>query len=187
MVDAASIVVPLHWLPVRVKESHFNWHKNLPKTVRERDQISGPKVYRWVLRTQTGEIQAVYIGQSEKFQARVSDYRRGDKAGLDLDDTVQARMKRCENCGGTVELQFLDLDAGPFKINGMQVTNSSLADHDIRLMMESIAIVTARAANLPVINRLQENVNVKSLKRLVKANPKLIPQLRQLITQTEKQ
>ena len=38
----------------------------------------------------------------------------------------------------TVQLQFLDLDIEPFTFNGRKITNSSLADHDIRIMVESM-------------------------------------------------
>lgn len=167
MGDVLNIEIPLHWKPVPVDGGHFSWHRNPPKNVRARDTISGPKVYRWVLRKVTGEIASVYIGQSEKFQRRVSAYRKGKQTPLEPDGAVQSAFKEWAENGGTVELQFLDLEIEPFCINGERVTIPALAYQDTRLMMESIAIFSSRASGLKVLNRLQENVHVKELRRLL--------------------
>jgi len=174
-----NIDVPLRWKSVLVKGMHFDWHKHPPRNVRERDLISGPRIYRWLLRTTSGEIEFVYIGQSERFQERVSAYRNLDHRRVESDRAFQSRLKKYEDCGGTVELEFLDLDAESFCINGKAITNASLGDHDIRLMMESIAIVDARVRKLSILNQLHDNVHLKDLKRLVKQNPKVIEQILQ--------
>lgn len=179
MGDVISIEIPLYWMPVLVKGHHFPWHKNLPKTTQARDMISGPKVYRWVLRTKTGRVESIYIGQSEKFQERISAYRTGNQKALGSDKAVLANLGHCEDSGGAVELQFLDVDMGSFRIYGKLVNNSSLGDHDIRLMMESIAIVAARASNLKVLNRLRENAHLKEIAHLVKLTPKQVEQILQ--------
>jgi hypothetical protein len=87
-----KIDIPLHWTLVLVKGSRFNWHKDLPKTVLARDMLTGPKIYRWVLRGGTNEILAVYIGQSERFEERMSEYRSGNGNGLDPEDSVRAAL-----------------------------------------------------------------------------------------------
>jgi hypothetical protein len=135
--------------------------------------ISGAKIYRWVLRDQSGAIDSVYIGQSERFQQRLSAYRSGNRKALASEYPVRAQLKQCEGAGGSVELEFLDLDKGSFYINGKLVANPSLGDHDVRLMMESIAIVAARASSLQLLNRLQQNVGVKDLVRIVRQHPSL--------------
>lgn len=167
MGEVHNIVIPLHWIPVPAEGGQFDWHKNPPKSVRARDAISGPRVYRWALQTITGETTSVYIGQSERFQKRVSAYRKGKQTSLEPDDTVQSKIKDWENSGGKVELQFLDLDAEPSCINGKPITIASLGDHDTRLMMESIAIFSARASGLKILNSLQDNVHETELRRLL--------------------
>lgn len=170
--DVLRIDVPLHWTRVQVSEKHFDWHKDLPKTVRNRDLISGPKIYRWVLR-ESG-IESVYIGQSERFEKRLSAYRSGNRKALASEYHVRAKLKQCEDAKGIVELEFLDLDKGSFYINGKLVANSSLGDHEVRLMMESVAIVAARASSLHLLNRLQKNVGVKDIERIVGQYPGLL-------------
>jgi len=184
MGDVLNIEIPLHWMPVPVGGNRIALHKNPPKNPRVRDAISGPKVYRWVLRNTTGEIASVYIGQSEKFQGRISKYRKGKQTSLEPDDTVQSDINEWENSGGTVELQFLDLDTEPFCINGERITIASLGHQDTRLMMESIAIFSARASGLKVLNRLHENVHMKELRRLLShhvKDPKRIEQILSMI------
>lgn len=177
MGDVLKFEIPLRWVRVTVKGACFDWHKSLPKTVRERDLISGPQVYRWLLRSNAGEIEWVYIGQSENFQKRISAHRGGA--------VLQERMRDCETKGGTVELEFLDLTE-PLIVNGKCITNSALREHDVRLMMESIAVVTARTEQLRVLNRLQENVDVKRLISFATQNPEEIPRLlRELVRMTE--
>lgn len=187
MGDVLNIEVPLRWTPVPVKGGHFDWHKNPPKNVRARDAISGPRIYRWALLKATGEIASVYIGQSERFQERVSAYRKGKQTPLEPDDTVQSDIKKWADSGGTVELQFLDLDVEPFCINGERVTVSSLGYQDTRLMMEGIAIFSARVSGLRVLNRLQENVHVKELRRLlphILKDPQKIEQIVSMVLPT---
>lgn len=179
MGEPRNIDIPLYWKSVLVKGAHFDWHKHPPRNVPERDLISGPRVYRWVMRTTSGEIELVYVGQSERFQKRVSEYRGGNHLRVESDRAFQLRSRKCEESGGSVELQFLDLNAEPFSINGKAITNASLGDHDVRLMMESIAIVDARARNLSVLNQLHDNVHFKDLKRIVRQNPKVIEQILQ--------
>jgi hypothetical protein len=173
MGEALNIEIPLHWVTVPARGCQFAWHNSLPKSVSAREAISGPRVYRWTLRAIDGKIAFVYIGQSERFQERVSAYRSGKKTSHEPNDTVRSKIRDWENSGGTVELQFLDFDVDPFSINGKPVTVASLSDHDTRLMMESVAIFSARASNLNVLNQLQENVHVKEIRRIVK-DPELL-------------
>ncbi|MDE3163850.1 MAG: hypothetical protein KGL64_11370 [Acidobacteriota bacterium] len=170
MGEVRNIEVPLHWIPIPMKGNHFDWHKNRPKTISAREAISGSKVYRWALRKLTDEIEYVYVGETERFQDRVSAYRNCKRALLEPDGTVQLRIKNWseESGGGVVQLEFLDLDVEPFCINGKRVTNASLGDHATRLMMESIAIFSALTSGLRVLNKLRENARVKELKRNLK-------------------
>ena|ERR1700722_16949880 len=73
----------------------------------------------------------------------------------------------------------------PSKLNGKLVTNASLGDHDVRLMMESIAIVAARAGNIKVLNQLSENVHLKNIRRLLNRDPRLRKRAPDLIKQIE--
>ena len=69
---------------------------------------------------------------------------------------VQNEIFRCEEHNGTVDLEFLELRT-PFRINGKLINDFSLGEPDVRIMMEHIAIVTARAEGLKLINRLSDN------------------------------
>lgn len=58
-----------------------------------------------------------------------------------------------------MDLEFLDLDAGQFYLNGALIGNYAIGDRDVRLMMESIATIGARKQRVRLINRLGENAN----------------------------
>jgi hypothetical protein len=161
-----GIEIPFNWAQVLERGTYFPWHrkkvpKNLPKY-----NIAGPRVYRWVLR-RGEEISSVYIGQSEKFEKRLRDYRRPNPYDCD----VQAAMRECEAGGGRVELQFLDLGTGSFRINGKLISHASLSNHDVRMMMESTAIVTARVEGVKLLNHVRDNALVKVMVDLFKQYP----------------
>ena len=179
MGEVANINIPLNWKAVLVNGTYFEWHKHPPRNIRERDLISGPRVYRWLMRRTSGEIELVYVGQTERFEKRVSEYRGGKQSRVEPVSTFLSTARKCEDSGGSVELQFLDLDKESFSVNGKAITNASLGDHDVRLMMEGIALVDARARNLSVLNRLHQNVHIKDLRRIVNQNPKVIERIQQ--------
>jgi len=76
-----------------------------------------------------------------------------------------------EKQGGTVELQFLEIAA--FEVNGQRVDSStkSLGNHEVRVLLESIAIVTAKSEPYKLINRLSKNVHRKDIDQLLKNLP----------------
>jgi hypothetical protein len=113
------------------------------------------------------EISSVYIGQSEQFETRLRDYRSPNQ----YDRDVQAAMRECEESGGRVELHFLDLGTDRFRINGKLVSHASLSNHDVRMMMESIAIVTAGVEGVKLINLVRDNALVKVMTDLCKQYP----------------
>ena len=158
-----AIDIPLEWTSVTVKGENFPRHQGKIRSRRAKDKIKGPQIYRWVLRKRSGEISAVYIGQTEDFEIRLRAYREG-KSGCD-GSVVQSAMKECDEDGGSVELQFLDLVKGAFRMNGTPINRASLGEPDVRLMMESIAIVAARADGVRLLNQVRENAYMKILLR----------------------
>jgi len=91
--DVSEIEIPLHWTRV-LKGKPFPWHKQLPRRSM-RDQIGGPKVYRWTLQSST-EGALVYIGQTKDFDMRLREYRLGTTSSVDPEvRTVRSAMRRC--------------------------------------------------------------------------------------------
>jgi len=161
-----SIQIPLSWKAVPGKEV-FAWHRApLPSDKR---LIGGPKVYSWLMCKEHGEVESIYIGESGDFSKRLKSYRLRVQKPNDKDKLVEAMVK-CESLGGRVELHFLDLGEGSFNLNGKLIDQLSLADHAVRLMMESIAIFMARATNLKLINDLRENAYLASILKITKGD-----------------
>ena len=154
MSNVPAIEIPLRWQPVVVKEEHLEWHRRKRLNEAERNRLRGPKVYQWVLRSAQGEKESVYIGETEAFENRISEYRA----------TVEA-FDDCESRGGSVRLEFLDLTDATFRINGRLVNQISLSHHDIRLMLEAIAVATAQAEGVRVLNRIRENALVRDISK----------------------
>jgi hypothetical protein len=159
---------------VLIDGGSFPWHRDSPKPRKDREIINGPRVYRWAYKSKVGEIEAVYIGQSEAFHSRIAGYRTPTKTNPnDTDVIVSNEFAKCEKEEGSVELQFLEF--APFEINGQRIENSlgSLGNHEIRLLLECIALVTARSEKPKLLNRLSRNVWEKQLFQLVqKSSPR---------------
>jgi hypothetical protein len=167
-----SFTIPLNWQPVLVGGAAFPWHRESPKPWKDRELIKGPRVYRWAFKTRDSEIEAVYIGQSEAFHNRIAGYRTPAKANPnDTDVMVNNRFASCEEREGTVELQFLEITA--FEINGQLIDASvkSLGNHEVRMLLESIAILTAKSEhpNPVLLNRLSRNVHEKGLESVLQS------------------
>jgi hypothetical protein len=125
-----------------------------------------------VLKNNSGEVEAVYIGQGEKFQKRLAKYRWPAKTNAKSTDAIIKKMLvLCEEKGGTVELQFLEITG--FEINGQLIDSStkSLGNHEVRILLESIAIVTAKSEMPTLLNRLSKNVHEKDLESLLRSLP----------------
>jgi hypothetical protein len=173
-----SFTIPLKWKPVLIGDAAFSWHRVSPKPWRDRELIEGPRVYRWAFKKRTGEVEAVYIGQSEAFHNRIAGYRTPTKRNpKDTDVFVNSKFLSFEEREGTVELQFLDI--APFRVNGHLIDASiqSLGNHEVRLLLESVAILTAKLEHPhpKLLNRLSENVHKKGLGKLIQ---KMSPQQR---------
>jgi hypothetical protein len=167
----------LRWRPVLLKGEPFPWHRQAIPSARARETIAGPQVYRWTMRDRIGAISGSYIGETGEFVARLCAYRSG-KSDREA-STVRAAMRRCEGDGGMVELCFLDLEKWTLRVNGKLTTNRSLADHDVRLMLEKTAILTARVEGIRVLNDVRENVLLKNLRQIAQK----YPEVRGLITE----
>lgn len=166
-IAASHIEIPLSWRAVLVKQEHFAWHRKPRLNVRERDAIAGPQVYRWVLRDKTHKIEAVYIGETERFEVRLRSYCIADAKVQTKAKRIRQELKRCEDDGGSVELQFLDLESGQFMLNGTLVNRFSTAEHSARRLMESIAVFVAEAEGYQVLNHSRKNVAKRNLLRLL--------------------
>jgi hypothetical protein len=167
-----SFKIPLNWHSVLVEGQSYPWHQKPQRHAKHRDLVGGPRIYRWVFKNQNGEVQEVYIGQSERFQSRLSGYRTPTKTNpQDTDVIVHDAIVEWEKQGGTVELQFLEIAA--FEVNGQRVDSStkSLGNHEVRVLLESIAIVTAKSEPYKLINRLSKNVHRKDIDQLLKNLP----------------
>jgi hypothetical protein len=161
MTSVNSFTIPLNWQPVLIDDNAFPWHRKSPRYLKNRARINGSQVYRWVFRGKNHEVEAVYIGQSEVFQKRISYYRG-------LAKKKDSEFAKCEEQGGVIELEFLHFDK--FEVNGKRIDDNrrSLGDHDVRLLLECIAIVTAKLEKPRVLNRLLENADKKQLRHLMK-------------------
>ena len=103
MNSVESFKIPLNWQPVLVKGQVYPWHRKPQRYAKYRELIEGPRYYRWVFKNQNGEIQAAYIGESEKFQNRLSGYRPPTKKNQqDTDVIVHKAFDDCEKQGGMV-------------------------------------------------------------------------------------
>lgn len=148
----------------------FPWHRRTPPSAKSRDVIVGPQVYRWTMRNRLGGVLRSYIGEAEKFENRLCAYRNGETK-------IRTQMNECEKDGGTVELHFLDLGSCAIRINGKPITNRSLADHDMRLMMEKLAIVIAHVEGVKLLNVDRGNVCTNDLRTIIQEHPEVRPQL----------
>lgn len=169
-VPVESFKIPLDWHPVLTDGIAFPWYRGSPKPWKDRELIEGPRVYRWAFKNKAGDIEAVYIGQSGKFQRRLASYRKPRKTAPKSTDVILSKMfESCEQKGGAVELQFLEI--APFKINDLLIETStrSLGNHEIRLLIESIAVVTAKLEKPKLLNRLFKNVHEKDLENLLRS------------------
>jgi hypothetical protein len=164
---ALHIEIPLLWKAVLVKQQHFAGHQKPRLNVRERDAIAGPQVYKWVLRDKTHKIEAVYIGETERFETRLGSYRITNAKATAKTKRIRQELKRCEDEGGSVELQFLDLESGQFMLNGILVNRFSMAEHTARILMESIAVFVAEAEGYRVLNHSRKNVAKKNILKLL--------------------
>jgi len=146
------IGIQLQWKPPS-DTGNVAWHREQPN-LEDTSLIGGQRVYCWLMRAADGSSESVYIGESGDFPERLRNYRYRVQKQNDKDELVKA-MGKCESRGGTVELQFLDLDSCGFYLNETLLDQQSLRNHEVRLMMESIAIFMAKSANLQVINHLR--------------------------------
>lgn len=156
--DAVAVTIPLRWVPVVLSNGkRFNWHRERALADADRRRLDGARVYRWILRDVDGKIERVYIGESGAFEERITQYRSDCPADGTTEATLRAEMNNCEVNHGSVDLEFLSLET-PISINGKMVNNYALGERNVRLMMENIAIVTAKAQGLKLVNRLGENI-----------------------------
>jgi hypothetical protein len=165
----SSLLISLNWIPVLVDGVKYPWHRKPQKYARNRELINGPRIYRWVLRSKVGDIESVYIGQSEKFEKRLTRYRRLRESGTEV--YVNNAFSDCEEHGGTVELQFLEV--AEFEINGTLVDTSarSLGNHVVRQLLETTAILTAQSEPPNLLNRPSKNVQLKDALKFATRGP----------------
>jgi hypothetical protein len=162
-----NLVVPLHWKAVVLRDgSRFDWHRKAARAPEDREQLEGARVYRWVFRGADGRPKQFYIGESGKFEKRLLNYRSRSLAEDSTEALLQDEISRCEEQGGTVDLEFLDLET-PLSLNGKLISKYSLGELDVRVMMENIAIVTTRTEGAKLINRLGDNAYYAKILSLV--------------------
>jgi hypothetical protein len=166
-IAASHIKVPLLWKAVLVKQQHIAWHRKPRLNVQERDVIAGPQVYKWVLEDKNQKVEAVYIGETERFETRLGSYRIGNANAPAKTQRIRQELKRCEDEGGLIELQFLDLELGQFMMNGILVNRLLMAEHTARILMESIAVFVAGAEGYRVLNHSRKNVAKKNIVKLL--------------------
>ena len=156
--DTVVVTIPLRWEPVVLSNGkRFNWHKERAPADADRRRLDGARVYRWILRDADGKIDRLYIGESGAFNERITQYRSDCPADGSTEAALRTEMNNCEANGGSVDLEFLSLEA-PIHVNGKIINNYTLGEHNVRLMMENIAIVTAKVQGLKLVNRLGENI-----------------------------
>jgi|GEM_PF-6574647 len=164
-VEVRKIDIHLVWRQVLLANGKpFPWHQRAARYAHDREMLDGPQVYRWILRDANGAEECSYIGETEAFQNRLSKYRRPNAVRLNTEKRVREEIDKCERRGGTIELWFLDLDAGSFSLNGHAINKYSLGESDVRRMLESIATFTERQSGRKLLNAIEDNaVNRKLL------------------------
>jgi hypothetical protein len=152
-----NLLVPLRWEPVVLcNGSRFDWHRKRVRAARDRERLEGAHVYRWVFRGADGHLEQCYIGESGNFEQRLPDYRSEIPAKGSTEAMVQHEIDLCEERGGSVDLEFLDFKT-PLRLNGRLINNYSLGHREVRLMIENIAIITAKEEGVKLLNRLGDN------------------------------
>ncbi|HEX4030595.1 MAG TPA: hypothetical protein VHX20_09540 [Terracidiphilus sp.] len=164
-----DLEISLHWWPVLTPDGNrFPWHREPARAARDREQLEGPRVYRWILRSKDNIAEPrYYIGETSAFHRRLAKYRSGKLNRKGIENYVPQKMRECEALDGEVQLEFLNLDAEPLRINGRLLANSSLFDRSVRLMMESIAVYVSKTQNLFLLNSLGENADYKTISNLL--------------------
>jgi hypothetical protein len=147
--------IPLSWESVLAKGNRFDWHKEQLPAGPDWDKLYGSKIYKWEFRSQHLPAK-LYIGQCQEFQERLAKYRAAKKDGSTTEARFQHETQAYEGQGGTVDLYFLDIGTS-IVINGKPVNKLTLGELAVRLMLESIAIVSAQVAGFELVNQLGNN------------------------------
>ena len=173
------IEIPLCWeKPELVKGKHFDWHRaslnSIPQNVISK-LMCGAKVYRWLMRSKSNEMESCYIGESVDFDQRLNDYRRSVRKPNGRNKLLVTAMKDCEDSGGTVHLEFLCVDEGGFQLNEIPINRLALGNHDVRLMMEGISIAAFRAQNpnARLINHQRKSASARAEPKIMKLVKKM--------------
>jgi len=152
--EVRKIEIPLVWRPVLLTDGRpFPWHRTPAPYARDREQLENPHVYKWVLHN--GNLEKAYIGEASAFDRRLGKYRNPDS------DTTEKRIRQamdeCEQCGGTVELWFLEITTGSFQLNGKLVNRHSIGDKSVRLILENLAILEEKQKKTTLLNVIEDN------------------------------
>jgi hypothetical protein len=103
--EIPEIEIPLVWNPVRLAGGiRFDWHMKPARYHRDREQLTGPKIYRWVLRNAEGAVESCYVGESAAFEKRLAAYRNDRLGRASTERLVKDEIRNCEGRGGSVEL-----------------------------------------------------------------------------------
>ena len=169
-----NIEIPLCWeKPELVKGKHFVWHRenlyNIPANEISK-LMCGAKVYRWLMRSKSNEMESCYIGQSVDFDQRLNQYRRSFRKPDGKHKLLVEAMRDCENSNGTVNLEFLCVGVDGFQLNEILINRWTLGNQDVRLMMESISIAAFRAQhpNVKLINHQRKSAFARAEPELMK-------------------
>ena len=166
--DNSEFVIPLRWKTMSFSEERRpDLHRRRLRSVHDREKIEGAQVYRWLFRNADSQIEKVYIGESSSFSGRLSAYRSAGKRENTTEQLLRELIRGCEAAGGSVDLELLALQS-PFKINGVVVNTYALGNMEVRRMLENLAIMSAKANGLKVVNRVGGNIILKKFRGLVR-------------------
>ncbi len=153
-VEVLKIEVPLAWRRVLlVNGQPFPWHRRPTPYARDRELIEYPQVYKWILRA--GDTEITYIGEASEFNRRLAQYRNPNSDSTE--QRVRQAMDECEQCGGTVELWFLEITTGSFQLNGKVIDRHSIGDKSVRLILENLAILEEKRKKATLLNVVEDN------------------------------
>jgi hypothetical protein len=152
--EVLRVEVPLVWHRVLLAAGQsFPWHRCPAPYARDREPLERPQVYKWVLRDANRE--RAYIGEAGAFDRRLGQYRSPDNDTTE--QRVRQAMDECEQCGGTVELWFLEITTGSFLLNGRLIDRHSIGDKNVRLILENLAILEEKQNKTTLLNVIEEN------------------------------
>lgn len=137
-----------------------------------------PMVYRWrVIRSQPGDKEPVYIGQTEELPRRIRPVLTPSKTAKDTDTNKRLHQvfQRFLSEGRKTVVEVLDVE--PFEMNGVRFARDTMHDPFRRQALENIfSAIALESAECELLN-----VVIDPLGKLLKLPPHMLRELLKLL------